>query len=404
MEKAHNKRIAMIIVSMLLIASLILPAGMITNTAQAAAKPSIAATMKIGTGSIVGSYDFYSKTEGKYVLSVSNAVKNATYSFVSSNTKILTVKAGGSEAYLTGVKAGTATITCNQKLNGKTTKVGTCKVTVVNSTVYQDFVPVLPLGTGFTEVIEFANRNNDATYTFVSDNKNFSMKETKKTFDGMYFISYEYTAKAAGTYTVTVKETYNKTTRVVGKIKYTVKKATVAAKETVALGSEINAYDLISNCRTDVNYVFETEDKDVVGISAGANATSLAGKKTGTTKINIYENAKTPDKSKLLGTCTITVEEVALESLDCDFDETEVYVGDDPVSVQVTKEPFDAYGTITVTSSNPEVATVSSVDEDGIFEITPVSEGTTSITITCGNTTKTQTFTVLEDEDSYEEY
>ena len=112
----------------------------------------------------------------------------------------------------------------------------------------------------------------------------------------------------------------------------------------------------------------------------------------------------TPDKSKLLGTCAITVEEVALESLDCDFDETEAYVGDDPVSVQVTKEPFDAYGTITVTSSNPEVATVSSVDEDGIFEVTPVSEGTTSITITCGNTTETQTFTVLEDEDSYEDY
>lgn len=404
MEKIRNKKFTMIAVCMLLAASLFLPAAMTANAAQAAAKPSISATMKIGTGSIVGNFDYYSKTEGKYALSVSNAVKNATYSFVSSNTKILAVKGSGSNAYLTGIKAGTATITCNQKLNGKTTKVGTCKVTVVNSTVHQEFVPVLPLGTGFTEVIEFSDRNNDAAYTFTSDNKNFSMKENKKVFDGMNFISYSYTAKAAGTYTVTVNETYNKSTRVVGKLKYTVKKAAVAAKETVALGSGLNAYDLISNYRTDVKYIFEAENKDIVQVSAGVNTTSLEGKKAGTAKINVYEDAKAPDKSKLIGTCTITVKEVALENLDCYFDETEVYADDGPVSVEVTKEPFDAYGTVTVTSSNPEVAAVSSVDEDGIFEITPVSAGTATITVTCGKITKTQTFTVLEDEASDEDY
>ena len=396
MEKVQSKRIAMIVVSMLLIASLILPTGMTTSVVQAAAKPSIATTMKIGTGSIVGDYDFYPKNDGKYVLSVSNLVKNATYSFISSDTKILTVKASGSKVYLSGVKAGTATITCNQKLNGKTTKVGTCKVTVVNSTVYQDFVPELPLGTGFTEIIEFANRNNDATYTFISDSKNFSMKETKKLFEDMYFISYPYTAKAAGTYTVTINETYNKSTRVVGKIKFIVKKATVTPEETIEQGSDTNVYDLISKYRTDVNYVFESEDSGIVQISVEPNTTNLVGKKAGTTKINIYEDAKAPDKSKLIGTCTITVREVVLESLDYNFNETEAYVDDEPISVEVSKEPIHAPGTITVTSSNPKVATVSSVDEDGIFEVTPVSAGTTTITITCGAITKTQTFTVSE--------
>lgn len=399
MEKVQNKRIARVIVSILLITALILPTGMTTIAVQAAAKPTIAATMKIGRGSIVGNYDYYSKEDDKYNLSVSNAVKNATYSFVSSNTKILTLKASGSKVYLTGVTAGTATITCNQKLNGKTTKVGTCKVTVVNSTLLRDFVPELPIGTG-SDVLEFNNRNNNATYTYVSDNKNFSMKETFSTFDDMQFIRQTYTAKAAGTYTVTVKETYNKSTRVVGKLKYIIKKATVTPKETVSLGSSIEAFELISNCRTDVKYLFETMDSDIVKISQD-DGIFLLGEKTGTTKINIYEDAKTTDKSKLIGTCEITVKEVVLQSLDCSFDETEAYVDEEPVSVEVTKEPFDAYGTITVTSSNPEVATLSSIDEDGIFEVTPVSAGTTTITITCGKTTKTQVFTVY-DEDSEE--
>lgn len=396
MRKVQSKGITRIIVSILLMVSLILPTGMTANTAQAAVKPSITATLKIGTGSIVGNYDFYAKNQN-YVLNVSNVIKNATYSFISSNTKILTVKASGSNAYLTGIKAGTATITCNQKLNGKTTKVGTCNVTVVNSSLYQDSVPDLSIGTGNLDVIEFAYRNNDATYSYVSDSTNFSIKESISKFDGMEFIKQTYAAKAVGTFTVTVNETYNKSTRVVGKIKYTVKKATVESEKTVELGLDADAYNLINNCRTDVTYVFETEDRDIVEVSKDGSDINLIGKKVGSTKINIYEDAKTPDKSKLLGTCNITVKEVVLESIDCKFDETEANVGEEPVSVEVAKEPLHAPGTITVTSSNSNVATVSSIDKDGLFTITPVSAGTTTITITCGTITKTQTFTVYED-------
>ena len=90
--------------------------------------------------------------------------------------------------------------------------------------------------------------------------------------------------------------------------------------------------------------------------------------------------------------------------MDVSFDEMEAYAGDDPVSVEVTKEPEDAYGTITVASSNPEIAAVSSIDEDGFFEVTPVSAGTATITITCGTVTKTQTFTVTDEEGSDDEY
>lgn len=401
MYAVKTNKLFKLLALMLLLAIFVLPSGILTNTAQAAAKPSVEAKMTIGTGSIVGSFDFYSKEEGKYSLSVSAPVKNATYSFTSSNTKVLTVKASGTVAYLTGVKAGTATITVNQKLSGKTTKVGTCAVTVKNSVIHQDFVPELPLGSSVaSEPLVFDYRNNDATYTYASNSKNFSMSETIKKFDGMNFISQSFTAKAPGTYTITVKETYNKITRTVGTIKYTVKKATVSAEGSVDLGGDVWAFELLNNYRTDVPYYFISDDKKVLDIVSDKNYVSLKGLAEGTTTLKIYENAKAADESKLIGKCKITVKKVKLTDLNIDFDETEAYVGGDPIEFSVEKEPYNAFDEITVTSSNPNVAKVSELDEEGFGTISPVSAGTATITITCGDITKTQDITVSE-EDEY---
>jgi hypothetical protein len=400
-EVKSNRFIKVFVVMMLLVA-LILPTEMLANVAQAATKPSIETKMTIGTGSIVGAYDYYSKSNN-YVLNVYDTVKNATYSFTSSNTKVVTAKASGTKAILTGVKAGTATITCNQKLNGKTIKVGICKVTVLSSSLYtQDFIPELPLGTSYAkQPIEFDNRNNDAIYTYTSDNKNFSMKENLKFFDGMYFISHTFTAKATGTYTITVKETYNKSTRTVGKLKYIVKKATVEKESTIDLGDDLLGLDLINNYREDVNYFFSGDNENVEGYLQ-YNSVYLKAKSVGTTTIKIYENATKADESKLIGTCKITIKEVVLESLDCEFDETETNVGGETIGFEVNKAPDNAPGTITVTSSDPSVATVSEVVEEGFGKITPVSAGTTTITINCGDITKTQTITVYEEESDEE--
>ncbi|ACL76692.1 hypothetical protein [Ruminiclostridium cellulolyticum] len=399
MYHLKRNRTARIFICMLLVVTLILPAGLATNVANAAAKPSIQSKLTIGAGSIVGNYDYYSKDD-KYSLKVANSVNKATYSFTSSNNNIVKVKVSGTTAYLTGVKAGNATITCNQKLNGKTTKVGTCTVTVKNSTVSQDYIPVVPMGTSVSkEVLEFSYRNNDATYTYVSNSKNFTMKEKLSQFDGMYFISQSFTAKAPGTYTVTVKETYNKSTRTVGKIKYTVKKATLSGDSSVDLGSSIWAFELINNYRTDVNYLFVFSDKSIVEESKSGDTIYLKGKKVGKTNVTIYENTKTPDKNKLIGTCKLTVKEVVLEDLDCDFEETELYVGDDPVELEISKDPYNAPGTITVSSSDTKVVTVGKLDEDGICLISPVGVGTATITITCGDITKTQKITVYDEED-----
>ncbi len=398
MKQTTTNKLLKVIACIILVASLILPGGLLMNSAEAAAKPSIPSKITIGTGSIITNFDYYEKDQ-KFSIRVSDPTKKATYTFTSSNTKVVAVKANGTEAFLTGLKAGSATITCTQKLNGKSTKVGTCTVTVKNATISQDSIPTLPLGNSYaSEPVEFQYRNNDATYTYTSNSKNFTMKETISTFDGMCFIKHSFTATAAGTYTITVKETYNKVTRTVGTIKYTVKKATVVPDSEIDLGSDIWVFELIQNFRSDVNYYLDY-DKNIVDITKKGEEYYLAGKGVGTTEVNIYENTNTADKSKLIGTCKVSVKEVVLEELDIDFDETEATVGDDPVELYIYKSPENAPGTITVTSSNTKVATVSTPDEDGLCLIEPVGAGTTTITITCGNITKTEEFTVYSADD-----
>ena len=398
MDKMRGKKIALIVVCMLFITTIILSPSLSINAATTAAKPSIAATAKIGTGSFYGNNDYYSKTYDKYALTVSNAVKNATYSFTSSNTKILAVKASGTKVYLTGLAAGTATITCNQKLNGKTTKVGTCKVTVMNSTLYDTYVPELPIGTKSLALAEYNYRNNDAVYTYVSDSKNFSITESFSTFDDMQFIKQTYIAKAAGTYNITIKETFNKNTRVVGKLQFVVKNPSVDKDYSLEMGTETDAYEIMNNEKVGVNYLFVSEDSSIVEVAMKGLNTNLLTKKVGTTKINVYENTKTADASKIIGTCSIIVQEVELDELCYDFSETEVYLNDDPITVEVSKSQENAPGTIEVISSDPKVAKVST-NEDGVFEITPVSAGTVTITIKCGDITETETITVIDEDD-----
>ncbi len=398
MDIMRGKKIALIVVCMLFITTIILSPSLSINAATSVAKPSIAATAKIGTGSFYGNNDYYSKTYDKYALTVSNAVKNATYSFTSSNTKILAVKASGTKVYLTGLAAGTATITCNQKLNGKTTKVGTCKVTVMNSTLYDTYVPELPIGTKSLALAEYNYRNNDAVYTYVSDSKNFSITESFSTFDDMQFIKQTYIAKAAGTYNITIKETFNKNTRVVGKLQFVVKNPSVDKDYSLEMGTETNAYEIMNNEKVGVNYLFVSEDSSIVEVAMKGLNTNLLTKKVGTTKINVYENTKTADASKLIGTCSIIVQEVELDELCYDFSETEVYLNGDPITVEVSKSQENAPGTIEVISSNPKVVKVSTI-EDGVFEITPVSPGTVTITIKCGDITETETITVIDEDD-----
>ncbi|MDF2905947.1 MAG: Ig domain protein group 2 domain protein [Herbinix sp.] len=384
----------------LLFITLVFPSGLSTIKAQGATKPSIASSREIGTGSI-DCEDYIYEKNNFYTLEVYEPVKKATYSFTSSDKAIVTVKTSGTKAYLTGVKAGKATITCQQKLNGKTTKVGTCKVTVKNVKIYGEGYEGLSLGTNKAVYIYYGYRNCDATYTFTSNSKDFTMKEKAEKIDGIYFALQTYTAKKPGTYTVTVKETYNKKTRTVGKAKYEVKASSVAEDKEIYEGDSNWAYYLINYSRGDVKYFFDSDDEGIVDFYLEEDTMYYKGLKPGTVTVKIYEDATGPDESKYIGSCKITVKELKVESIDGYFDYKKAYVGGDKIGFSVSKNPYNAPEEITITSSDTTIATVSELDEYLNGVITPISEGTVTITITCGEFTKTQTITIYADETEY---
>jgi hypothetical protein len=401
--KNKRNRLFKVCISLLLMIGFILPSQLTTSSAQAASKPSIESEMTINAGSIRGESFVYLKSD-KQVLEVNNPVKKATYSFKSSNTGVVKLKASGSKVYLTGLKAGTSTITCEQKLSGKTTKVGTCKITVKAAEAYSESYDGMSLGTSKGIYVYYGYRNCDATYTFTSNSKNFTMKEVVEKEKGSkdnYLVQQSYTAKKAGTYTVTVKETYNKKTRTVGKFKFEVKKATVAEEYELYEEDYIGAFSLIYYSRGDVSYLFDDGDASVVEFYNGEDGgVYMVGKKPGTVTVKIYEDATKPDKSKLIGSCKVTVKELKLESLDYYLFDTQSYVGGSAIGYQVYKYPTNAPEQVTVTSSDPSVATVGEMNEDFYGEITPVGEGTATITITCGDITKTETIKIYADEDA----
>lgn len=401
-------RISKVLLSLLLFISFILPTELSANKVQAATKPSIDSEVYIGIGSI--GWDEYSNSyskSGLHTLTVYAPVKKATYSFTSSNKNVVTVKASGTKAYLTGVKAGTATITCQQKLNGKTTKVGTCNVTVAAAKVYGEFY-VLPLGTGEHSLFYYSFRNCSATYSLTSNSKDFIIKENIKKETGSkdyYNITQTYTAKKPGTYTVTVKETYNKKVRTVGKVEFNVLKATVADDNALYIGETRWAFMMINNYRTDVDYLFDGGEDGILDFYLEEGTVYLKALKVGTATLKIYEDATEPDESKLVGTCNITVKDLIVESIESYYYDTEAYVGGYAIGLDVYKTPWNATDAIKVSSSDPSIATVSDPNENNYFEITPISEGTVTITITCGEFTETKTITIYADEDAmYENY
>lgn len=400
MKKTNMNQKRTLLLSVMLFAFLFIASNLMTDKVQAAAKPSISKNMEIGTGSTYGADYFYDK-EDYYMINVENPVKGATYSFTTSDKNVVTVKVKGTKAYITGVKAGSANITCQQKLKGKTTKIGTCKVTVKNAKVYAEDYEGLSLGKIEGTFVYYGYRNNDATYTFTSNSKNFTMKEavTYKDAFGGYVVTQTINSKKPGTYKVTVKETYNKKTKTIGELEFTVKKAIVDEDQSIYVGEWNYGLYLVKYYRTDVNYFFDSEDDSIVEVYKEDGYVKLKGKSAGTTTINVYEDASAPDENKLIGSLKITVSIAELEEIDCYFGSDETYVGDDPIELSVSKYPEAAIESISVTSSDPSIAKVSEVDEYGYARITPVSKGTVEITVTCGELSKTATITVYADED-----
>jgi hypothetical protein len=351
-------------------------------------------------------------------LTVKNPLKKAAYQFTSSSSAV--VKIGKTGGYLTGVKAGSATITCTQTYNGKKTTVGKCKVTVKNAGLtVSDYENEFPVGNGKFDLADYYSsedpmfnityRNSKATYDVTSNSDDFTVKvikydaskvkevssskeyqEVLKSFIGdRYFYGYEFTAKKAGTYTVTVKETYNKKTKTIGSFKIDVKDTSISeAKKELLLGNNLDVLSLISYQKANTDYYVEIKDFDeakpennVLRLSKNEMGTYLYANKTGTAEVIVKEGSET---GTVIGTVTIVVTESPCESITLDSEEYTTYVGDESFSLSYSLEPWETTDKVTIESDKPAVLKVEYNEKEETWVYTPLKAGEVNITIKCG--------------------
>lgn len=420
--KKSRIRVTRLLVSMLLCCALMVGNFIIPSSVAEAATKKAAISVKEVTIP-VGKMDskvYWNKNSWEISngesLTVKNKLKGATYQFTSSNSKIVTIsKAGG---YLTGVKAGSATITCTQTYKNKKTTVGKCKVTVKNATLVTEDA-VFPVGSGGFDLVDYysspdamftiAYRNPKATYTLTSDSSSFSIQEKKydassakdvtdsKEFETVlkdyigkrYFYGYQFTADKAGTYTITVKETYNKKTKTLGSFKVEIKDTSIAEPNVdLLLGQYLNVNNLISYAKDNTNYYFEIKDYDstnqdsnILLMMNDEGRSYLYGNKTGTAEVIVKEGSK---EGTVIGTVKVTVAEAPCQSITLESEEYTAYVGES-FNIYYDLDPWDTTDKVTIESDNSDVVKVEYNQEEESWEYTPLKVGEANITIKCGN-------------------
>lgn len=418
-----------------------------TKRVDAAEKPKLqkdSMTIGYGTmGTVVGlNSDFdvmYSLQP--YYNTIDNPQKGASYSYSSSNKKVVDVRTVGRKGYLTGKSKGSAVITCKQKLKGKTTTIGTCKVTVkaaslVQKSNYKVKDITMQIGKGKQEIFSvpfiLLHRNNKAKYTYVSSSKNLKFSEKfevvtdKKTKSKDLRNSIVVDAKKTGKYIITIKETYNKKTKTVGSFKIIVDESKynnilkMAQGESKAINNlfETGATDILTFIGLESKYEAEgfklTESGHVVKMESavdeheGLQIKKITAKKPGMAVINEYTyNPKTKKKGNLIGrylievTEPIKVEEKALYLSEKTID---TYVGDkssDSLYLKVranplgTKIPID---TMTITSSDETVLKLK-MNVLGVH-LLPIKAGTATITVSYGKLSDTCKVTVYKNKEA----
>ncbi len=431
MKQVRKLVVLMALCCAMLAGNLIIPAG----TAQAATKKAAVSetqmTIPVGKLSSKAYWNTSSwEISNAKKLAVKNAVKGATYQFTSGNTKIVKVdKAGG---YLTGVKAGSATITCTQSYKGKKTTVGKCKVTVKKAglTISDDSLDA-PVGSGKFDLEDYfigneplfqiTYRNPGATYSVTSSSKDFTIKmvkydastakkssgskdyqtELKNYIGKKYSYGYQYTAKKAGNYTVTIKETYNKKTTKLGSFKVSIKDTCVVeGEQELLLGRDMDPGYLINYMKKDTAYYFHINNYDeanpennvvVQKMDENIDAPFLYGNKVGTATVTFTEGSL---DGPVIGTVTIVVKEAPCQSISLDSEEYSTYVGDEYFSIYYELDPYDTTDKVMIETDIADVLKVEYVEEDGYWAYTPVKAGTANVTIKCGSQSATCKVTV----------
>lgn len=399
------------------------------DTAQAAKASLSSTTMTIGIGSYGYDAPLCSKTETRYTLSVSNAKKGASYTFTSSNKKVLTVKSKGKTCYITGVKAGTAKVKVTQKLKGKTTNVGTCKVSVKKASLTKYQPDTISVGggnvyvSGGNGIVGIQNLNPAAKYTFKTNSSNLTIKQKLVSAGDMYGIKdaktvYQtYRAKKAGTYKVTVKETYKKQTRTLGTLSVVVDPIAVPDTLTIYTGMTKTAeYQLVDKAEYISNYVeYAIEDTSIVSCTDGEYGThTLTGLSAGSTKWSVYAVKDDGTRGDLIGECTITVKDPVVTGISIDYAEDgkmDIYLPDPEddeddgtsrlyYTIEMEDDLYagdfgDTYTSqVKVTSGDESIVSVVYDEEYDEYYLKAVKAGTTKVTITCGSVSSSVDVTV----------
>lgn len=150
----------------------------------------------------------------------------ANYKFKSSDSTAVTVDESG---FVMGKKIGSANISISETYKGKTTKLGSVKVTVAGASVSEDTKDVnvgVNSKSYLTGIIDINNQNYKAIYTAESADSSIISGETvtDTEMEEQYFVL---KAAAVGTTTLTVYEEFEGEKKSIGTVNITVKEIQV---------------------------------------------------------------------------------------------------------------------------------------------------------------------------------
>lgn len=252
-------------------------------------------------------------------------------------------------------------------------------------------------------------KNPAAKYSATSNSKNLSVR-VKWEYGRLYVYG---SAKKAGKYIVSIKETYNKKTSTIGKINVQAHNIEFRNEVLViGLGKTASAIDETVIQYYDfkeANY-FEVEDNSLIQPYYDKQGDwCWKATKLGETVVTVYADES---KTKLLGSYRVKVMEVHADIMDVE-EKYETYVGAEDISLNdlyftIEANDYSSFfitDPIEVVSDNPSIVSVHKnlEDEDEIYawSMKPLAKGTANITITCGKLVSKCTITVYGSEDEY---
>jgi uncharacterized protein YjdB len=235
----------------------------------------------------------------------------------SSNTKIATVSSDGK---VTGVKVGTATITCTSVATGLSK---TCKVTIGAVTLDQKVVSIKKGKTVTLTPTVYPSSLEDKSVTWKSSDETIATVSTAGKVKGIKYG----TATITCTSNVTGLSTTCKVT--VGNVKLDQTEAAIVKGKTVTLKATVYPSSL-----TDKTVTWESSDTKIATVSSSGK---VKGVRAGTATITCTSNA-----TGLTATCKVTVTvSSGTRSIEGDDDEA---TGIDEVNIESTEaQPYDVY-------------------------------------------------------------